>query len=592
MFLRIVKAAGGKGVQHEYVRLVESYRQGGKVKQRLIASLGRKELLLEHLDALNRLLRGEKPGPDQRGRPPRGGGAPGLGLGRLAGGRRLVARTRASNRSSTAAPRAGGARAWRWPTGYWRWSPTDWRRPGSEHGLAGWLETSFVCDPARSPMAARVARRGRTARQRHAQGAGRLPPAATLVSHLGPAVGAEADDRERAVPAPARPVLPQGRSGALRPHLHLFRRHGPARLGAHGYSRDGSRVSAKSWSGWSWSMAGRSPITCRRQRPRPSTVPSVLADLEQRFGLDRLVFVGDRGMITRDNLALLRAHGQGYILGRTGAAAPKWPATSPAPPGRGTNARSPSMALRRRIRPRPWCARSSATRPGHASWWCTRTSAWPSRRQSARRPWPSRPATRGPGPTRRPGPAQGGAQGRRRRRPHPGPQPRQRYWDWSYEDGVFRYFEHPLNFGARARRRGQVRHPVRRGEPGRRSISCASTRNSASRARLPKPQGRHRHAAHLPSDRRAGAGPHLRRRAGLPAATAPWRRSSRRPASSSRPPRPSAPSRPSRRRLSDLGERRKPSAALPPAASAQPESSPRLGSRTETRRPRQNKTKP
>ena len=22
----------------------------------------------------------------------------------------------------------------------------------------------------------------------------------------------------------------------------------------------------------------------------------------------------------------------------------------------------------------------------------------------------------------------------------------QRYWDWSYEDGVFRYFEHPLNF--------------------------------------------------------------------------------------------------------------------------------------------------
>ena len=63
MFLRIVKAAGGKGVQHEYVRLVESYRQGGKVKQRLIASLGRKELLLEHLDALNRLLRGEKPAP-------------------------------------------------------------------------------------------------------------------------------------------------------------------------------------------------------------------------------------------------------------------------------------------------------------------------------------------------------------------------------------------------------------------------------------------------------------------------------------------------------------------------------------------------
>ena len=61
MFLRIVKAAGGKGIEHEYVRLVENYRAGGKVKQRLVASLGRKELLVAHLDALNRLLRGEEP---------------------------------------------------------------------------------------------------------------------------------------------------------------------------------------------------------------------------------------------------------------------------------------------------------------------------------------------------------------------------------------------------------------------------------------------------------------------------------------------------------------------------------------------------
>ena len=63
MFLRIVKAAGGKGVQHEYVRLVESYRHQGKVRQRLVASLGRKDLLLDHLDALNRLLTGKSAEP-------------------------------------------------------------------------------------------------------------------------------------------------------------------------------------------------------------------------------------------------------------------------------------------------------------------------------------------------------------------------------------------------------------------------------------------------------------------------------------------------------------------------------------------------
>ena len=31
MFLRTVKARGGKGVQHEYVRLVEGYREHGQL---------------------------------------------------------------------------------------------------------------------------------------------------------------------------------------------------------------------------------------------------------------------------------------------------------------------------------------------------------------------------------------------------------------------------------------------------------------------------------------------------------------------------------------------------------------------------------
>ena len=59
MFLRTVKAAGGQGVQHEYVRLVEAYREDGKSKQRVVCNLGRKDLLAAHLDALIRLLRGE-----------------------------------------------------------------------------------------------------------------------------------------------------------------------------------------------------------------------------------------------------------------------------------------------------------------------------------------------------------------------------------------------------------------------------------------------------------------------------------------------------------------------------------------------------
>src|SRR3990172_446070 len=72
MFLRIVKARGGKGITHEYVRLVEGYREHGKNKQRVISNLGRKDVLGAHLHSLIELLRGE---PGGGGGPPLGGGA-------------------------------------------------------------------------------------------------------------------------------------------------------------------------------------------------------------------------------------------------------------------------------------------------------------------------------------------------------------------------------------------------------------------------------------------------------------------------------------------------------------------------------------
>jgi hypothetical protein len=56
MFLRVVRAAGGKGVRHEYVRVVEAFRQNGKTRHRTVLSLGRRDLLAAHLD-LNKLMR-------------------------------------------------------------------------------------------------------------------------------------------------------------------------------------------------------------------------------------------------------------------------------------------------------------------------------------------------------------------------------------------------------------------------------------------------------------------------------------------------------------------------------------------------------
>src|SRR4051794_22350527 len=47
MYPRTVKVRSKSGTVHEYVRVVEAYRDGGKVKQRVVADLGRKDLLVE-----------------------------------------------------------------------------------------------------------------------------------------------------------------------------------------------------------------------------------------------------------------------------------------------------------------------------------------------------------------------------------------------------------------------------------------------------------------------------------------------------------------------------------------------------------------
>jgi hypothetical protein len=60
VFLRSVKAANGR---HEYLRLVENYREEDKIRQRVVLHVGRKDLLAPHLDALVRLLQADQPAP-------------------------------------------------------------------------------------------------------------------------------------------------------------------------------------------------------------------------------------------------------------------------------------------------------------------------------------------------------------------------------------------------------------------------------------------------------------------------------------------------------------------------------------------------
>jgi len=46
-----------------------------------------------------------------------------------------------------------------------------------------------------------------------------------------------------------------------------------------------------------------------------STVAKIVTDLEQRFSIKNIIFVGDRGLLTRTNIETVKRHGYNYILG-------------------------------------------------------------------------------------------------------------------------------------------------------------------------------------------------------------------------------------------------------------------------------------
>jgi len=314
MFLRIVKARGGKGITHEYVRLVEGYREHGKNKQRVISNLGRKDVLGAHLDSLIELLRGE---------PGRAEGAP-MGAVRATQawdwGPMLVARTLWEELGLHAILESLGGRSARDGAGLSDRAvvlvANRLCAPTSEHGLARWLDTDYVCDrkgrrwqPHWREERERLASRSPRVRVEFTQLAGWYRTLDQLV--------ARKDAIERELYLRLRTLF------ALQVDLVLydltstyFEGHGPPTLGAHGYSRDGKPrnrqvlVGVVMLDGW--------PITHHVFKGNwrdAQTVKQVVEDLDQRFGLRRVVFVGDRGMVTSANLALLRTRGQGYVVG-------------------------------------------------------------------------------------------------------------------------------------------------------------------------------------------------------------------------------------------------------------------------------------
>lgn len=302
MFLRSVKASGGR---HEYLRLVESYREHGKVKQRTVAHLGRKDLLATQLDGLVRLLQAEDPAPrwvavDDVSTPSASTWGP-----------VVAARHLFEKLSLRAILDAGGSPLRHGQPLSERIFPllaNRLTRPGSEHALAQWLEDFYVCNTQGSRWKP-VWKQSRRVKA----GFDQLQLWYQSLDDL----LAQKQRIEKAVYLELRNLF------SLKPDLAFyditstyFEGSGPTRLGHFGYSRDGKPrnrqivIGVVMMEGW--------PIAHHvfaGNRLDQTTVTEVVQDLNQRFELNRVVFVGDRGMMTLRNVEELRKLEQGYLVG-------------------------------------------------------------------------------------------------------------------------------------------------------------------------------------------------------------------------------------------------------------------------------------
>src|SRR6516162_9034940 len=328
MFLRVVRAAGAKGVKNEYVRVVEAYRENGKTRHRTVLNLGRRDLLAAHLDLdkLRRLLQGDA----DRAMADRAIRREDIGaLAAWDWGPMLVAGHlwRELGLEATLDKLAAPARreATRLSDRTLVLVVNRLTAPGSEHGLARWLETDFVCDRCGRRWLAAWRDDGERLASRTPRVRVELRQLKTWYRTLDQLLEHK-DTIEHALFFRLRDLF------SLQVDMVFydltstyFEGHGPPGIGANGHSRDGKPRNPQVLVGLvvvdGWPIAHHVFAGNRRDA---KTVPEVLRDLEQRFGLRRIVFVGDRGMVT-SRQGKAQSPREGRCRGGARARAQSWP---------------------------------------------------------------------------------------------------------------------------------------------------------------------------------------------------------------------------------------------------------------------------
>ena len=315
MYVRTVRVPSSNGSFNEYLRVVEAYRENGKVKQRIIADLGRRDLLSAVLPNLRRILEGT---PKLQGQEDSDVDIlETFGWGPLLVVRKLFEELGLWDLFDRV---LGKRTAVPWADRAFVLIASRLIHPSSEHGLGGWLETDYFCDREGRRFVPRWRTRGRV--RVHDQ---QLDSWYRTLDHL----LESKNDIEIALYGRLRDLF------SLKPDLVLyditstyFEGSGPSGLARHGYSRDGKSRNPQVIVGVV--MVGGWPIVhhvWEGNRLDHSTVQEVIKELRERFEFARVVFVGDRGMVTQENLKQLLDAGHGYLVGvkrRNNAQLARW----------------------------------------------------------------------------------------------------------------------------------------------------------------------------------------------------------------------------------------------------------------------------
>jgi len=310
MFPHVVTVKSGKNT-YRYLRILESYRENGVSKHRVIANLGRVDQLEGKLESLvhslSRYCREPLVAPNQVTSEAAVPWGPvllarhlydQLGLGEMV--RRCCPSSRREFDLSETAFVLIANRL------------TD---PGSEHGLARWLENYYVCDCAGTRWEpAWLPEQEITKQQRVRVQSRQL----NLWYRSLDALLAGKEDIEKALYLRVRDLFnlhvdpvrgPASDRGMVLYDVtstYFERRSPTGELRRHGKSRDGKRRNVQVLLGVV--MANGFPIAHHvfaGNTADKATLQAVVTDLEQRLGLRRVLIVGDRGFVSEQNLQFL-----------------------------------------------------------------------------------------------------------------------------------------------------------------------------------------------------------------------------------------------------------------------------------------------